>query len=272
MRINIFGSNGMIGSDIQNLADDKFRYFSGNSKINYFSLLDLAGSKSIKNLNENDLVLFLNAMSKPSDCEYRKNECLNINYFQTVKVLQVLLDNGVKVLFASTDQVYGSSKTKFFCENSKTNPTNFYAYSKLLVEEKFNDYENFKVLRFSQCINGLDSFSKYCKSCIEENEAVEIFENFVRNIFSTDLIHDFLIQLLNKKVLFNSLPGIINFGGNFPVNRSKFSDFLIDFNFIKKEENKIFLPRIAIDVSLLEKIMKTSYNFNFIKWKNYIYE
>ena len=39
-----------------------------------------------------------------------------------------------------------------------------------------------------------------------------------------------------------------------------------------KEENKIFLPRIAIDVSLLEKIMKTSYNFNFIKWKNYTYE
>ena len=272
MRINIFGSNGMIGKDIQNLSSNKFRYFSRTSKINYFSLSDLIGSKSIEELNENDLVLFLPAMSKPSDCEHNKNECIYINYFQTVNALQIILDNGVKVLFASTDQVYGSSKTKLFSEDSETNPSNFYAYSKLLVEEKFDNYKNFKILRFSQCINGLDSFSTYCKSCISQNKSIEIFQNFIRNIFSTDLLNVFLIELLNKKILFDSLPKIINFGGNIPINRSKFSDFLINFNFIKKKESKIFLPRIAIDVSRLENIMKTNYNFNFIKWKNYIYE
>lgn len=271
MNINIFGSDGMIGRDLQNYGSDIFHFFSSKNNINYFTLSDIKNSK-IEHLYENDLVLFLSAISKPGECELHKNQCLEVNYFKTSDTIERLLSNGVKIIFASTDQVYGSSNDKIFHEKSQVNPQNFYAYSKLLIEEKFSNYENFKALRFSQCINGLDSFSEYCKSCMKYNKSIEIFSNFTRNIFSTDLLYDFLNFLFKGELLFKNLPKILNFGGSNHVNRIEFSYYLNDFQLIKKDSTKIFLPKININVDELEKILGRQYNFNFSKWKKHIYE
>ena len=78
--------------------DPAYFIFSSKNNINYFTLSDINNSK-IEHLYENDIVLFLSAISKPGECELHKNQCLEVNYFKTSDTIERLLSNGVRIIF-----------------------------------------------------------------------------------------------------------------------------------------------------------------------------
>tara|TARA_B110000037_G_C17052149_1_gene478223 strand:+ start:488 stop:1309 length:822 start_codon:yes stop_codon:yes gene_type:complete len=273
MKINILGSNGTIGLGLRNVAKNEFNYFSRNSTDNFFSLeKNISFSKKIKNLGTNDVVLFLSALSKPNLIEDNLELSIEVNYINTIKSIDLLLKNKVKVLFASTDQVYGDEYSKKILETDEANPINLYSYTKRLIEERYKHHDNIKFLRFSQCINGYDSFSKYCKESIKFGKTIELFKTYKRNIFGIDLLYEFLVKLKLNEIHFNNIPNFINFGGSYLVNRSEFQKFLNDSIVINKVKSKTFIFSIDLNTSALEKIMKKKYIFNFTDWKNKIYE
>lgn len=271
MKINILGSNGSIGKGLRSLNQEKFTFFSRLSSDKYFSISNPKEKSEYSKLNSNDVVLFLAALSKPNYIENNKVETINLNFINTSLILDTLLEKNVKILFASTDQVYGSN-IDLACEDDQTNPKNFYAYSKLLIEEKYKTNQNFKVLRFSQCVNGFDSFSLYSKDCITNNRKVELFKNHHRNLFSTDLLEEFLTRIKNNIIQFENIPKILNFGGSNVIKKSEFSSYLTNCQVDYKPESKTHIPYISINTTLLEKLLQQKYKFNFTNWKNNIHE
>lgn len=266
MKVAIIGSNGIIGKGILDLDfNNRFLYYSRTSEVLYFNILDNFIPDSLSLLSKGDLILFLPAISKPSECESNKLECLNFNYTQTVKFIEEFTKRGLNVLFASSDQVYGDSSLLKY-EFNEVAPQNFYAYSKILVEEYFQDHENFRSLRFSQCINGYDSFSQYCKNCYEKNYFVELFSDYHRNIFSSELLHTFLTKLLLGEINFNQIPKVLNFGSISSINRVDFSKYLKNHVIIDTECSQFFLKSIKMDTTELQKLIHFKYEFNFESW------
>lgn len=270
MKIAILGSNGIIGAGLRKLdSDQKFHYFSRNSKNYFFNLEDSELSSSVLNLGQGDIVLFLSAISKPTEVEFNKKVSLELNYYKTIKHIEKLTNKGVFVLFASTDQVYGDSEL-IKNENCDINPVNFYSYTKVLVEEYFNKNEYFKAFRFSQCLNGRDSFSLYCKNSLNQDEILILHSNYFRNIFTTDLLYEFLVKLHQRKFDFFDIPNILNFGSSYPINRIEFAKFFSKVEIKETKSSNLFLKSIKLDTSELEKLMGKKYLFDFENWNSII--
>lgn len=270
MQIAILGSNGIIGSGIQKLdSDQKFLYFSRNSFDYNFNLEDSKLSSSMLNLKKGDVVLFLSAISKPSEVEFNKNFSIELNYYKTTRHIEELIKRGIFILFASTDQVYGDSDI-IKNESDDIRPFNFYSYTKVLVEEYFIKNDNFKSLRFSQCVNGSDSFSLYCNNCLRDSELVVLHSNYFRNIFSTDLLYEFLIKLLQGDFHFYNIPKILNFGSSNSVNRSDFAKYFDKVELKEAKSSNLFLKSIKLNTSELEKLMGKKYLFDFEFWNSKI--
>ena len=185
MKVLITGKGGMIAQRLSGRLSGKFDVVATTSDSAGPHVLDLAspGRFDYGIVEAGDLVVHLASVSSPDRCEREYAAAYKINVEGTAYFIRECLKRGARVLFMSSDAVYGESKEgePAFDENSKTNPAGKYGEMKLLVEKEFAGNANFKAFRLSYVLSKDDKFLKYLSECSAKQEAAEVYCSFSRN-------------------------------------------------------------------------------------------
>ena len=132
-------------------------------------------------LREGDTIIFTAAISVPSVVSAQFAKAMRINVENTGTFIEGALNLGCKVLFFSSDTVYGDVETGLD-ESHPVNPKGAYGEMKSIVEKRFQGNLNFKSLRCSLNFHKNDRFTQYLRTCAETNVEAEIFDPLTRAV------------------------------------------------------------------------------------------
>lgn len=204
MKIFVIGKNGFIAQRILDEFHDKYDLIATSSQEKEDSVfLDLQTPQNFNYdlINEGDFVIHLAAISSPDACEQNYETAYQINVTGAQFFLKKCLEKKAKVLFFSSDVIYGDGDTTFD-EKSSCKPFGVYAKMKYETEQALMNDPNAKIFRLSYIFAHNDKFTSYLTSCATKNEPAELFHPFSRNaVYIQDLI-DAIEELIKN---FNQL-------------------------------------------------------------------
>ena len=129
MRILVTGSNGQLGQEFKNNvsnSDHEFFFTDENE-------LDIINKNHILNYvsyNQIDLIINCAAYTNVNESETNKNLAIKVNCDAVKNLIEICEDKKLKMIHFSTDYVYNSDNLNPVKEDSKTNPVNYYGFSK----------------------------------------------------------------------------------------------------------------------------------------------
>jgi len=195
MNIAIVGSSGYISKFI-------LQSFKSNKDINSIIKIDQTDDVdaylnlvepekfNYDILNNVDFIIFTAAVSGPDKCALNFDLCWKINVIGTSYFIKEALKRKCKVLFFSSDAVYGNIDGMIYTEESPTQAETPYGKMKKAIEDTFKNNSFFKCIRLSYVASSQDRFISYCLQCIKEKQIAEIFHPFYRNcIVVSDVIN-----------------------------------------------------------------------------------
>ena len=147
-------------------------------------------------LKEGDTIIFTAAISEPAIVSAQFEKATRVNVESTGEFIQGAIDLGCKVLFLSSDTVYGDVETGFD-ESHPINPKGAYAEMKSIVEKRFEGNPNFKSFRCSLNFYKDDRFTQYLKTCAANNVEADIFDPLTRAIVHRDDTVDAILAVAN---------------------------------------------------------------------------
>lgn len=244
MQVAIVGSSGYISKHII----QKFSYFReadslvkiGRSKdSDYYLDLNKAEEFDYDVLNNIDFVIFTAAISGPDQCANDFDACWKVNVVGTSFFIKEALKRNCKVLFFSSDAVFGSDRIEIFDETSETKASTPYGKMKKAIEDEFLYNANFKAIRLSYVISKSDKFTSYCLSCIRQSKQADIFHPFYRSSITITDVVNVVFYLLSNWSVFE--PSFLNVAGEELVSRIRIADEINRF-FDGKLDYKITIP------------------------------
>ncbi|HIM74589.1 MAG TPA: NAD-dependent epimerase/dehydratase family protein [Campylobacterales bacterium] len=173
-------------------------------------------------INKNVKIIFLAAISSPDECNNNYEKAYKINVIGTKYFIQEVIRRGAKVLFFSSDVVYGNSLNKVD-ENTNTNPFGNYAKMKDEIEKEFQDEKNFKTFRLSYVLSTEDKYLSYLHDCINKNEVAEVFHPFSRKVIYIEDVLDAIENILHRWEEFDNQK--FNICGNESISRKDIADY-----------------------------------------------
>ena len=174
-------------------------------------------------LNEVDVVLLTAAVSSPDICTQEHSRTWAINVAGTCRFIENVLARGTRLVFFSSDSVYGERSTPFD-ESTPGNPGDDYALMKHEVEGRFAEEANFKTIRVSFVFSYGDKFTTYLRKCVRNREEAELFHPFRRAVIHRTDVTEGAITLARR---WDEFPQkVINFGGPRVVTRPEFAAIL----------------------------------------------
>lgn len=169
-----------------------------------------------------DYVIFTAAISGPDMCANEFEKCWNINVKGTSYFIHEAIKRNVKVLFFSSDAVFGDIPGHIYDEDSETQAYTAYGKMKKAIEDEFKMSVFFKCIRLSYVVSENDKFISYCLSCIRENESAEIFHPFYRNCITVSDVIKAIFWLMQNWDTFSSF--VLNLTGTELVSRVRMAD------------------------------------------------
>ena len=227
VNVALVGSSGYIASFLKKrFATETFisNVFSIGRSDSPDFILDLENPENFdyKQLKKIDFIIFTAAISGPDLCAKEFDKCWKINVTGTSFFIKQALKIGCKVLFFSSDAVFGNDNKTFFDEHSLTNPSTPYGKMKKAIEDEFKNNSCFKSIRLSYVVSTKDRFTSYCLTCIKENRNAEVFHPFYRNCITINDVLDSVCWLLKNWDSFNSF--VLNLAGLELVSRVRIAD------------------------------------------------
>ncbi|MBR3823733.1 MAG: sugar nucleotide-binding protein [Lachnospiraceae bacterium] len=201
MKVAIIGSSGYIASylieRLTKLKDIELLLKVGRGQDSD-GVLDLARAEEFDYsvLGQIDYVIFTAAISGPDKCANEYEECWKINVEGTQFFIRKALDMGCRVLFFSSDAVYGDIPGYVYSEMSETKAETPYGKMKKAIEDVFANDKSFKAIRLSYVVSAKDKFTSYCLKCIDTNEKAEIFHPFYRSCVMLSEVGRIVIWLM----------------------------------------------------------------------------
>ena len=270
--LHIIGAKGNIGSRLVEKTEGKYdirkvvsparsHLFSVDSGYYVLNLADDLHAYNFDTLKEGDTVVFTAAISAPSVCAEQFDVAVKVNVESTGEFIQQALDRGCKVIFLSSDVVYGRVEDEFD-ESQSLDPLGVYAEMKAIVEKRFIGHSRFKVLRLSYNFFKDDRFTTYLRTCASEDTVADLFDPFGRSIVHRDDTVDAIISLYNNWDVCEE--GVINCGGPETLSRVEFAEILSELvvqDLITKvttPDAKFYEDRpaiVAMRSPLLEKVL-----------------
>lgn len=244
---HIIGASGFIGTKLIEFFNHRgIKDYIGYSDetIEEYKKLDLTNInyQLFDYINDDDIVVFLAAISSPDVCENNYQLARSINVIGTEAFIAECLKRNAKVIFFSSDVVYGGN-TGVNTELTLPNPIGKYAEMKLYIEDRFKSNANFKVLRLSYVLSEKDKFLKYLAECHKTNEVAEVFDGLYRNVIMVD---DVLESIYNLSTRFNEFSNwVFNVCGQDCLSRVDLTEYFI------REFNKIKYKIIQVPVDIL---------------------
>lgn len=226
MNIAIVGSSGYIATYIinhlqnENNIDNILKIDQSNNADEKLNLENPEGF-NYASLNQIDTIIFTAAISSPDECASQYEKCWKINVEGTVIFIGNVLTMGKKVLFFSSDAVFGDDN-RIFTESSETNAVTPYGKMKKYVEDKFKLNKNFKAIRLSYVTSKNDRFISYCCKCIKDKQIAEIFHPFYRNCITVTDVINVVKWLINNWDKYTSF--VLNVTGRELVSRIRIAD------------------------------------------------
>lgn len=141
-------------------------------------------------LDDIDYVVFTAAVSEPDQCAKDFDNCWNINVIGTIIFIKEAIKHNCRVLFFSSDAVFGDDSLITYTEESLTDAHTPYGRMKKAVEDEFAKESLFKAIRLSYVVSAKDRFVSYCLNCINNNEIADIYHPFYRNAISVSDVVD----------------------------------------------------------------------------------
>ena len=174
-------------------------------------------------IKEGDVIIFAAAISEPSVVSAQFDKALAVNVESTGEFIQTALGKGCKVLFLSSDAVYGDVETGFDESHPET-PKGAYAEMKAIVEKRFEKNPNFKALRLSYNFHKDDRFTKYLRQCAESGVEAEIFDPLTRAVVHRDDTVDAILSIASN---WDNADGqYINCSGPEVMSRQRFTEII----------------------------------------------
>lgn len=225
-RLIVVGAGGYIGRSIFTSGGAHFEVIGTSS----------AGREGMLRLNlkdpecfdydavrAGDIVLLTAAISEPDICAKEHDRAWAVNVTGTSDFIEMVLGRGARVVFLSSDTVYGERAAEFG-EDATCNPAGEYALMKNAVERRFAGESCFKSVRLSYVFSREDKFTKFLIGCVQREEEIEIFHPFYRAVVHRDDVVDGVLALARH---WDEFPQpIINFGGPEVLSRIAFAECL----------------------------------------------
>lgn len=133
-----------------------------------------------------DYIIFTAAISGPDQCASEFSFCWKVNVTGTIYFITEAIQRGCRVLFFSSDAVFGDIPGKIYTEDSETKAATPYGRMKKAVEDQFKNEGNFKALRLPYVVSVKDRFVSYCLECISKDVEAEVFHPLYRNCVGID--------------------------------------------------------------------------------------
>lgn len=229
MRIAVVGSSGYI-------AEFLLEQFAKEKNIEYVLKIDQdEAADAFLNLQEPyrfgysllddiDFVVFTAAVSSPDKCAEDNDFCWDINVTGTSHFIHEAINRKCKVIFFSSDAVFGNIPGKIYTEQSATQAQTPYGKMKKTVEDEFKLISNFKTIRLSYVVSVKDRFVSYCLGCMQQDKIAEVFHPFYRNcIVVSDVVKAVIWLLWNWN---KYEPFALNLAGNELISRVRIADEL----------------------------------------------
>lgn len=227
IRVLVAGARGYIGSaatrSLRAVGTEVLPLSSSPHKG--YGWLDLENPASFdsNSIREGDYILLAAAISSPDACAKEPERVRRVNVEGTSKFISTSIGQGARVIFFSSDTVYGE-RTEEFDESAACNPAGDYAVMKREVEIQFIGNPAFKTIRLSYVFSHEDKFTKYLCGCAERGEEAEIFHPFYRSVVHRDDVVQGAIALAQR---WDEFPqSVINVGGPEVISRIEFAQAL----------------------------------------------
>ena len=226
MATHLVGATGNIGKRVVEKGGDKINAISRfELKLDQRPLYYNFDAKSIGGtaIKEGDVIIFAAAISEPSVVSAQFAKAFAVNVESTGEFINTALGKGCKVLFLSSDAVYGDVESGFD-ESHPVNPKGAYAEMKAVVEKRFEGNSNFKALRLSYNFFKDDRFTTYLRQCAENGVEAEVFDPLTRSVVHRD---DTVDAILSIAANWDNAEGqYINCGGPQVLSRQQFTEIV----------------------------------------------
>lgn len=227
MKVAIIGSSGYIGDYLyERLTESEkveriLRIGRGN-EADYRLDLVCPESFDYSVLKSIDYIIFTAAISSPDRCTREYDICWKINVESTKYFIQNVTNMGCRVLFLSSDAVFGDIPGKIYSEDEKTIPKTPYGKMKKVIEDEFKNNSLFKAIRLSYVVSVRDRFVSYCLDCLQKERVAEIFHPFYRNCITITDVGNIITWLLQN---WDEFPhNILNAAGEELISRVRIAD------------------------------------------------
>jgi dTDP-4-dehydrorhamnose reductase len=225
-KLLLVGGTGYIGKQFRKVCLPDYELICTSSSANNSLLkLDLANPLEFaySQFQPGDVCLLTAAISSPDVCVSKFEYAWAVNVTGTSKFIERLIERGVRIIFFSSDTVYGHQETPFN-ENSTCSPVGEYALMKREVETRFMNNDQFKCIRLSYVFSHEDKFTNYLLNCAKDSKEAELFHPFYRAIVHRDDVVEGALALARR---WQDFPDpIINFGGPDLLSRIDFAECL----------------------------------------------
>ncbi len=233
MRIALVGSSGYI-------AEFLLKRFEVESEIEKILKIDrVASADAYLDLSEAekfdyslldslDFVVFTAAISGPDKCAADFDICWAINVTGTQYFIREAIRRNCRVLFFSSDAVFGDIPGAIYNEESETQAVTAYGRMKKAVEDRLRDEPLFKAIRLSYVASAKDRFYTYCLNCIKNGECADVFHPFYRNVIVVSDVVEVVMYFALHWEDYNHT--FLNVAGKELVSRIRMADELNRFN------------------------------------------
>lgn len=243
MKIGIVGSSGYIANFI-------IEYFQRKENIDEIVKIDMNEQADIyldlqncqdfdfNLLNGVSYLIFTAAISSPDMCAKQYDMCWNINVVGTSTFIEEAIKKNIRVLFFSSDAVFGNIDGYIYNEQSETKAITPYGKMKKAIEDKFKYNNKFKAIRLSYVVSNRDRFVSYCLASIKNSTVADVFHPFYRNCIVVSDVVKVVDWMINHWGKYNCF--VLNVAGTELVSRVRIAD----------EINRIYDGKLKYTISV----------------------
>lgn len=229
MKTALVGSSGYIAEFILRRFNDEPEIESvlkldKNGEFDVYLDLQEAEKFDYSLLDDIDYLVFTAAISGPDKCAEDFDNCWKINVTGTSCFIRAAIERKCRVLFFSSDAVFGDNPGAIYKEDSETRGDTPYGRMKKAVEDEFKRSPLFKAIRLSYVASAKDRFITYCLDCIKNDEIAEVFHPFYRNVIVISDVVDIVIFFAKRWEEYGFV--FLNAAGRELISRVRIADEL----------------------------------------------
>lgn len=199
MKYLITGAEGQLGYDIIKELEKRGEnnYFAPTIKEMDITKKDIVDE--VISSYEPDVIFHCAAYTAVDKAEEDKESCYNINVTGTKNIVEASKKIDAKVVYISTDYVFDGTKEDPYNTNDKTNPINYYGYTKLEGEKLVEQLKDYLIVRISWVfgING-KNFVKTMLNLAESRDELSVVTDQIGSPTYTEDLSKLLVDMVYK--------------------------------------------------------------------------